>query len=194
MNCQPAVLLENSNGIYQIALNDVLFQRRIIQCVGTIDDDMAAALVGQIKYLSAESDEPITMYINSPGGSVDAGLMVIDAMKAARCPVHTVNLAMAASMASLIFMCGAKGHRLSLPHATVMLHDPLISGGISGSALCVYDTSQRLMQTRETLAGIIAESAGKTLEEVYGVTSKDTYFKLQEAIEWGICDGELTEL
>ena len=120
MNCQPAVLLENSNGIYQIALNDVLFQRRIIQCVGTIDDDMAAALVGQIKYLSAESDEPITMYINSPGGSVDAGLMVIDAMKAARCPVHTVNLAMAASMASLIFMCGAKGHRLSLPHATVM--------------------------------------------------------------------------
>lgn len=192
---EGTIIRETHDGISRISLCDNHLNNRELLCIGEINTDMAMSLISQLRYLAAkDADHAITMYINSPGGSVDAGLAIIDAMRGVKCPVHTVNVATAASMAALVFMCGARGHRYAFPHATVMCHDPLIPGGLGGSALSIYDASQRLMQKRESLAGIIAECTGKTLEEVYAITAKDTYFSAEEAVEWGICDSILTDL
>lgn len=192
---EGAIIRETHDGLSRITLCDNHLMQREIYCIGEINRDMAISLISQLRYLATEdADHPIVMYIDSPGGSVDAGLALVDAMRSVKCPVYTVNVATAASMAALVFMSGEHGHRLSFAHATVMCHDPLIPGGVGGSALSIYDTSQRLMKKRETLAGIISECTGKSLEEVYSITAKDTFFDATEAIEWGICDGIITDL
>ena len=125
------------------------------------------------------------MYINSPGGSVSDGLALYDVMAGISCPIRTVCVGMAASMGSLLFAAGNK--RDMLPHATVMIHDPLTTG-ISGSALSVDQASRRLMETREITASILADHTGHTIEEVYEKTRQDSYFNAEEAVAWHLAD------
>ena len=148
-----------------------MFQRREVWLTGEITSEVADAVISQILHLDAEDpDAEITMYIDSPGGSVTAGLSIYDVMQAVSADIHTVCVGTAASMAAVLFAAGDR--REILRHGEVMIHDPLVSGGISGSALTVQDKSDRLMAKRKVLSGILAEHTGKNIKQIYKVTSQ----------------------
>ena len=183
----PAIIRETSEGTARIPIADMMFQRREIWLTGEITSEVADAVISQILHLDAEDpDAEITMYIDSPGGSVTAGLSIYDVMQAVSADIHTVCIGTAASMAAVLFAAGDR--REILRHGEVMIHDPLVSGGISGSALTVQDKSNRLMEKRKVLSGILAEHTGKSVKQIYKVTAKDTYFGAEEAVAFGLAD------
>lgn len=189
----PNIIRETSEGLNQIPIQDILFQRREVECIGEITEDSVAALILQLRYLHHEAPEQeITMYINSPGGEVSSGLALYDVMKAIQCPIRTVCVGTAASMAAILFLSGDK--RDMLAHSKVMIHDPLIPGGIGGSALKVDAVARNLMQTRQTIADIISRHTGKSLEDVLAKTASDSYFDAEQAVEWGLADRIIHEL
>ena len=189
----PSILKETANGIVAVNLIDDMFEQRQINLVSQIDADVVNSTINQMRYLARiNPDAAITLYINSPGGSVSDGLALYDVMKSLPCPVNTVCMGMAASMASLLFVAGA--HREMLPHSRLMVHDPLISGGLGGSALSIKAVSDDLMRTREIAATILSENTGLSMEEVYQLTSKDTYLEAEEAIEHGFADAIVTSI
>lgn len=183
----PAVLERTSEGVHRYALQDAMLQNRAIDCVGEITPETVNALILQLRYLQSEDEgKEITLYINSPGGEVSSGLALYDVMQAVKCPVRTVCVGTAASMAALIFAAGSQ--RDMLPHARLMIHDPLISGGLGGSALHIDSVSRDLMRTREITADLLARHSGHTLAEVYEKTARDTYFDADGAVAWGLAD------
>lgn len=189
----PRVIRETSQGIEYIPITDLMLQRREVWLNGEIDSSMADAVISQILYLDAEQPgKEITLYIDSGGGSVSAGLAIYDVMQAVQSSIRTVCIGMAASMAAVIFSAGNR--REILRHGEVMIHDPLVSGGISGSALTVQDKSQRLMQLRKILCGILAQHTGKTLKQIYTMTAKDTYFAAEDAVKYGLADTVVEKL
>ena len=189
----PNIIRETSEGLNQIPIQDILFQRREVECIGEITEDSVAALILQLRYLHHEAPEQeITMYINSPGGEVSSGLALYDVMKAIQCPIRTVCVGTAASMAAILFLSGDK--RDMLAHSKVMIHDPLIPGGIGGSALKVDAVARNLMQTRQTIANIISRHTGKSLEDVLAKTASDSYFDAEQAVKWGLADRIIHEL
>lgn len=183
----PTIIRETSEGTARIPIADMMFQRREVWLTGEITSEVADAVISQILHLDAEDpDAEITMYIDSPGGSVTAGLSIYDVMQAVSADIHTVCVGTAASMAAVLFAAGDR--REILRHGEVMIHDPLVSGGISGSALTVQDKSDRLMAKRKVLSGILAEHTGKSVKQIYKVTAKDTYFGAEEAVAFGLAD------
>lgn len=189
----PCIIKETSEGTTRIPILDEMFQRREIQCTGEINRESVYSMILQLRYLQAQDPEKeITIYINSPGGSVADGLALIDTMAALRCPIRTVCMGTAASMAALIFVSG--NERDIMPHARVMIHDPLISGGVGGSALKLDAIARDLMRTREITAQILSDYTGHSIEEVYEKTANDTYFSAKEAMEWGLADHIIHEI
>lgn len=189
----PCILRESAEGTVRIPIEDEMFQRREIQCVGEINRETVNAMILQLRYLQAQDDAgEITIFVNSPGGNVSDGLALLDTMAALRCPTRTVCMGMAASMGALIFASGNK--RDIVPHARVMIHDPLISGGIGGSALKLDAIAKDLMRTREITAQILADCTGHTTEEIYERTAQDTYFTSKEALEFGLADRIIHEI
>lgn len=189
----PCIIRETSEGTTRVPLLDEMFQRREIQCTGEINRESVYSMILQLRYLQAQDPEKeITIYINSPGGSVADGLALIDTMAALRCPIRTVCMGTAASMAALIFVSG--NERDIMPHARVMIHDPLTSGGVGGSALKLDAIAKDLMRTREITAQILSDYTGHSIEEVYEKTANDTYFSAKEAMEWGLADHIIHEI
>lgn len=189
----PVIIKETSTGYLKTSIADELFKKREIQCIGEITDELVYSLILQLRYLQADNPkEEIVIHINSPGGEVASGLALYDVMKAISCPVRTVCEGTAASMAAILFLSGNK--REMLPHAKVMIHDPLIHGKIGGNALQIERISKDLLKTREIIGTIIAEHTGKTLDEVYEKTAVDSYFDAEECIKWGLADGIVTEI
>ena len=189
----PAVIQETSEGTARIPIADMMFQRREIWLTGEITSEVADAVIAQILHLDAEDPtSEITLYINSPGGSVTAGLAIYDVMQAVTANIRTVCVGTAASMAAVLFASGDR--RGILRHGEVMIHDPLVSGGISGSALAVQDKSDRLMAKRKVLSGILAQHTGKNIKQIYKVTAKDTYFGAEEAVAFGLADAVIEKM
>ena len=189
----PAIIRETSEGTARIPIADMMFQRREVWLTGEITSEVADAVISQILHLDAEDpDAEITMYIDSPGGSVTAGLSIYDVMQAVSADIHTVCVGTAASMAAVLFAAGDR--REILRHGEVMIHDPLVSGGISGSALAVQDKSDRLMAKRKVLSGILAQHTGKNIKQIYKVTAKDTYFGAEEAVAFGLADAVIEKM
>lgn len=183
----PNIIRETCEGTACIPIRDALFQRREIYCTGEIDSETANSIIVQLHFLSLKNPgEEITMYINSPGGEISSGLAVYDTMQAIACPVRTICVGMAASMAAVLFTAGTK--REILPHARIMIHDPLISGGIGGSALKIDQTARNIMRLRKVQAKILAKHTGHTVQEVYAKTATDSYFDAGEAVSWGLAD------
>lgn len=189
----PEIIRESANGIRLIPIQDEMLQRREIECVGDITQNSVYGLILQLRHLQHEDPgAEITIYINSPGGEVQSGLALYDVMQAVSCPIRTVCVGRAASMAALLFIAGDT--REMLTHARVMIHDPLIAGGIGGSALTVDAVAKDLMKTRQTSAEIIARHSGHSIDEVYEMTAKDTYFDADEAVAWGLADRIITTI
>lgn len=189
----PCILKETSEGTMRCTIQDEMFKRREVECTGDITRESADSLILQLRYLQAEEpDGQITMYINSPGGDVSSGLALYDVMQAVTCPIRTVCVGMAASMAAILFISGDR--RDMLPHARVMIHDPSLAGGAGGNALTIYNLGMDLMKIRRINGEIIAGHTNKKLEEVLEKTSADSYFDANEAVEFGLADGIINKI
>ena len=190
----PNIIKETYNGYFAHTIQDEMLMHREVECVGPIDEDSVNSLILQLRYLERQdSDREITIYINSPGGEISSGLALYDIMRACRCPIRTVCMGMAASMGAVLFAAG--DNREMLEHSRVMIHDPLIAGnGIKGSAVYLDSQVKDLMNTREIIAGILAEHTHRTKEEILEYTARDTYFYAEEAIEFGLADRIITQL
>lgn len=189
----PLVMQETSDGLRLYDIRDEMLASREIEITGAIDAGSVSTAIRCLLHLQKEDQQlPITLYINSPGGEVQSGLALYDVMQAISCPVHTVCLGMAASMAALLFIAGSD--RGMLPHSRVMIHDPLIGGGIGGSALSVKARADDLMRIRDITAQVLSQHTGMSLDKVFELTAQDTYFEAEEAIEAGLADRIITSL
>jgi len=153
-----------------------------------INDKVAEKVVRQLIYMDGLSSEPITMYINSPGGVITSGLAIYDAARAVKSPVATVICGLAASMGSFLAATGAKGMRYAWPHAKVLIHQPLISGEIYGQATDIKIHAEEMLRTRALLNSIYAEVTGRSLEEIVQDTDRDHYLTAEEARAYGLLD------
>lgn len=186
INYAPNIIKESSRGLERYSLLDSMFARRIINCVTEIDENSCNSMIAQLLELEYQDpDAEITIMINSPGGSVQDGMCLIDIIKGLSCPVRTVCTGMAASMASLLFSVGNK--REMLKSSRLMIHDPRIQQ-TGGTALELQTISENIMKTRTMTAEILAEASGKSVKEILKLTSKDTFFTAEEAVKFGLAD------
>ena len=186
----PRIIKKTSDGIYTVAIQDEMLLDRKITLIGEIEASSASSAIKQLLHLESEDPmTPITMLVSGPGGSIDSGMAIYDVMQGVSCPVNTVCMGTAASMSAVIFAAGAK--RSILPHGRVMIHDPLMTS-IGGSATSIKETAENLMNTRQTMAEILAAHTGRTVDEVLEKTSSDTWFDAREAVEFGLAD-EITK-
>lgn len=183
----PSVFEESSNGINIIPIQTKHFTNRKLFLTGEVTDEMAIDFVSSFQYL-AQSSEPVDIYINSLGGSVNAGLVIYDLIQSAPFEVNLYCFGMAASMGAIILTGGKKGHRFILPHSKVMIHEPLIEGGMGGSATSIKKTSDSILETKDILNNILVKHTSKTLDEINEATSFDNYMNAEEAIKFGLCD------
>lgn len=184
----PSVEVESANGTREVSLSTRHLMNRRIFLTGEINSELADAFLSQLLYLQEDSEESVTIYINSPGGEVNAGLMIYDAIQASPLKINMVCSGMAASMAAIIFAGGQKGRRFILKHSKVMIHEPLIAGGVGGSATSIKNISDSILETRKIVNDILAHHTGKKLEEIDEATAFDNYMNAEEAIKFGICD------
>ena len=154
-----------------------------------INDVTASLVVAQLLHLEGQDPEKdISLYINSPGGSITAGMAIYDTMNYIKCDVSTICIGMAASMGAFLLSSGAKGKRFALPNAEIMIHQPLIGGGLSGQATDIQIHTNHLMRTKEKMNRILAQNTGKTYEEVQRDTERDNFMYAEEAKEYGLVD------
>lgn len=184
----PSVEVESANGTREVALVTRHLMNRKIFLTGQIDNQMANDFVSQFMYLESESSDPITIYINSPGGEVNAGLLIYDVLQGTNLQVNMVCVGIAASMAAVLLAGGQEGRRYILPHSKVMIHEPLLMNGVGGSATSIKHISESILETKDMVNGILAEHTGKSLEEINEATRYDNYMNADEAIEFGMCD------
>ena len=183
----PMVVEKTGGGERAYDIYSRLLKDRIVFVSGEIEDEMANAIVAQLLFLQAEdSKKEISMYINSPGGSVTAGLAILDTMRMVKCPVATYCVGQAASMGAILLSAGEKGKRHALPNARIMIHQPW--GGAQGKASDIEITAKEILRLKEILNGILADASGKTLEEVTKDTDRDHFMSAEEAKNWGIVD------
>ena len=174
---------ERSYDIYSRLLND-----RIVFLSEEVNDVTASLVVAQLLYLEAQdADKEISLYINSPGGSVTAGMAIYDTMQYIKCDVSTICLGMAASMGAFLLAGGAKGKRFALPHSTIMIHQP--SGGAQGQATEIQIVADHIAQTKRTLNELLAANTGQPIEVVERDTDRDNYMTAEEAKAYGLIDG-----
>ncbi|MBQ8514891.1 MAG: ATP-dependent Clp endopeptidase proteolytic subunit ClpP [Ruminococcus sp.] len=179
---------ERSYDIYSRLLND-----RIIMLCDQVNDATASVVVAQLLYLeSQDMEKDICLYINSPGGSITAGMAIYDTMQYIKCDVSTICIGMAASMGAFLLSSGAKGKRIALPHSEIMIHQPLISGGLSGQCTDIKIHSDHLIRTRQRMNEILAANTGRTVEEIARDTERDNYMYADEAKEYGLIDKVIT--
>ncbi len=185
----PAVEAESCNGVNVVPLRTRHFSNGRLFLTGEVTEDMANDFVSQMLYL-VEKGEPVEIYINSPGGSVNAGLVIYDMIQACaeKIDIDLYCVGLAASMGAVILAGGKKGHRFILPHSKVMIHEPLIAGGMGGSATSIKKTADSILETKAVTNGILAKHTGKTMEEIDEATSFDNFMNAEEAVKFGICD------
>ncbi|MCH5267739.1 MAG: ATP-dependent Clp protease proteolytic subunit [Lachnospiraceae bacterium] len=160
--------------------------RRVVHLVGEVTDEMAASIIAQLLHLDAMSAEDIQLYINSPGGSVSAGMAIYDTMQLIKSDVATVCVGKAASMGAVLLSGGAKGKRSMLRHSEVMIHQP--SGGMNGQATDIVITAEHIKKIKQMLNEILAENCGKDISELAEDTERDFWITAEEAVEYGITD------
>lgn len=187
MSFVPYVIEQTSRGERSYDIFSRLLNDRIIMLNGEVNDASASVVIAQMLYLEGQDpDKDINFYINSPGGSVSAGMAIYDTMQYIKCDVSTICMGMAASMGAFLLSAGAKGKRLALPNSEIMIHQPL--GGAKGQATEILIAAKHIERTRENLNRILAENTGKSIEEIAKDTERDNFMTAQEAFEYGIVD------
>lgn len=183
----PMVVEQTSRGERSYDIYSRLMQDRIVLLGGEVNDDSANLIVAQLLFLQAQdAKKPVSMYINSPGGSVTAGLAIYDTMQFISCPVHTYCIGQAASMGAVLLTAGEKGHRFALPNARIMIHQPW--GGAEGKASDIEITCQEILRLKQKLNEILAAHSGQPMEQVVHDTDRDHFMGAEEARAWGLID------
>lgn len=183
----PYVITQNARGERSYDIFSRLLEERIVFLADQVTDDTASIVIAQLLHLEAEDpNKDISLYINSPGGSVTAGMAIYDTMQYIKCDVSTICIGMAASMGAFLLAGGAKGKRYALPNSEIMIHQP--SGGAQGQASEIQIVAEQILKTKEKLNRIIAENTGQPIEKVAKDTDRDNYMTADEAKEYGIVD------
>ena len=187
MNLVPTVIEQSSQGERAYDIYSRLLKDRIIMVSGEVNDDMANAIIAQLLFLDAQdSEKDIYMYINSPGGSVSAGLAIYDTMNFVNADVQTIVMGMAASMAAFLLSSGSKGKRYALPNSEIMIHQPL--GGAEGQATEIKIAAEHILKTKKKLNKILAANTKQKLEKIEQDTERDYFLEADEAKNYGLID------
>ena len=191
MSLVPYVLESTSRGERSYDIFSRLLNDRIIMLCEEVNDASASLVVAQLLYLEGQDpDKDISLYINSPGGSVTAGLAIYDTMQYIKCDVSTICIGMAASMGAFLLSSGAKGKRLALPNSEIMIHQPM--GGMQGQVTDIKIHAERYLRIKENLNKMLADNTGKPLEIIQRDTERDNFMSAQEAMEYGLIDKVIT--
>ncbi|MBQ9078751.1 MAG: ATP-dependent Clp endopeptidase proteolytic subunit ClpP [Ruminococcus sp.] len=185
----PYVVEQTSRGERSYDIFSRLLNDRIIMLSDQVNDATASLVVAQLLYLESQDPEKdISLYINSPGGSITSGMAIHDTMQYIKCDVSTICIGMAASMGAFLLAAGTKGKRFALPNSEIMIHQPLISGGLSGQCTDIKIHSDHLVRIRQKMNEMLAANTGKSLEQIQLDTERDNYMTAQEAMEYGLVD------
>ena len=192
MNYVPIVVEQSSRGERSYDIYSRLLKERIIFLGEEVNDVSASVIVAQLLFLEADDpDKDIQLYINSPGGSVTAGMMIYDTMQYIKCDVSTICMGMAASMGAFLLASGTKGKRFALPNAEIMIHQPLIGGqggGLSGQTTDIKIHAEHMVYIRDKMNRMLSEYTGQPLEKIQQDTERDNYLTAQQAKEYGLID------
>ena len=192
MTLIPYVVEQTSRGERSYDIFSRLLNDRIIMLNGQVDDASASVIIAQLLFLEGQDpDKDISFYINSPGGSVSAGLAIYDTMQYIKCDVSTICMGMAASMGAFLLSSGAKGKRYALPNSEIMIHQPL--GGAQGQASDIIIHANHIKRTRSNLNKILSENTGKPIEIIEQDTERDNFMTAEEAAEYGLIDKVITK-
>ncbi|MBQ1410837.1 MAG: ATP-dependent Clp endopeptidase proteolytic subunit ClpP [Oscillospiraceae bacterium] len=187
MSLGPYVVEQTSRGERSYDIFSRLLNDRIVMLSEEVNDTTASLIVAQLLYLEAQDpDKDIQFYINSPGGVITSGMAIYDTMQYIKCDVSTICIGMAASMGAFLLSAGAKGKRMALPNAEIMIHQP--SGGAQGQATDIQIQARRILSMKQKLNQILANNTGKPLEQIAADTERDNFMSAQEAMEYGIID------
>ena len=186
MNLVPVVIEKSNLGERSYDIYSRLLKDRIIILNGEINDDSSNIVVAQLLYLDSLNNEDISIYINSPGGSITSGMAIYDTMNFVKSDVSTICIGMSASMAAFILTCGTKGKRYILPNSEVMIHQPL--GGTQGQATDIKIATDRIMKLKNRLNSILAKQTGKSLKKITNDTERDYFMNSNEALSYGLVD------
>ena len=186
MNLVPVIVDKDTSSERSYDIFSRLLKDRIILLSGEIDDTMSNIIVSELLYLDSLNHDDINLYINSPGGSITAGMAIMDTMNFIKSDVSTICLGMAASMGAFLLSCGKKGKRYILPNAEIMIHQPL--GGVQGQATEIKIVAERILKLKEKLNKILAKNTGKDLKTITTDTERDYFLDSKEALEYGIVD------
>ena len=187
----PYVIEQTSKGERSYDIFSRLLKDRIIFLAEDVNPTSASLVVAQLLFLESEDpDREISLYINSPGGSITDGMAIVDTMNYIKCPVSTICVGMAASMGAVLLACGQKGKRYATPNAEILIHQPLIGGeGLSGQTTEIKIHADHMVRTREKLNKILSERTGQSLETIMKDTERDNYMTAEEALKYGLIDG-----
>ncbi len=192
MSFVPYVIEQTSRGERSYDIFSRLLNDRIIMLNGEVNDASASVVIAQMLYLEGQDpDKDINFYINSPGGSVSAGMAIYDTMQYIKCDVSTICMGLAASMGAFLLSAGAKGKRLALPNSEIMIHQPL--GGTQGQATEILIHARHIEKTRANLNRILSENTGKPLEQIEKDTERDNFMTAEEACDYGLVDKVITK-
>ncbi|KGI77600.1 ATP-dependent Clp endopeptidase proteolytic subunit ClpP [Oleiagrimonas soli] len=193
LNLVPMVVEQTSRGERSYDIYSRLLKERVVFLVGPVDDNVANLIVAQLLFLESENpDKDISLYINSPGGSVTAGLAIYDTMQFIKPDVSTICVGQAASMGALLLTAGAAGKRYSLPHSRIMIHQPW-AGGISGQATDIEIHAREILTMRERLNDILAKHTGKAVDDIARDTERDRFMSSAEASDYGLIDSVIEQ-
>ena len=188
----PYVVEQTSRGERSYDIFSRLLKDRIIFLSEDVNHVTASLVVAQLLFLESEDpDKEICLYINSPGGSITDGMAIVDTINYIKCPVSTICVGMAASMGAVLLACGEKGKRYATPNAEVMIHQPLISGGLSGQTTEIKIHADHMVKTREKLNKLLSEKTGQSLDVIERDTERDNYMTAEQALAYGLIDGIL---
>ncbi len=191
LNLIPMVVEQTSRGERAYDIYSRLLKERVVFMVGPVEDYMANVIIAQLLFLESENpDKEISLYINSPGGTITAGMAIYDTMQFIKPPVSTLCIGQAASMGAVLLASGEKGKRYCLPHSRVMIHQPL--GGFQGQATDIEIHAREILKIREQLNGIMAGHTGQSIERINEDTERDRFLGPEEAVEYGLIDQILT--
>lgn len=194
MSYVPYVIEQTGRGERSYDIYSRLLSDRIIFLGQEVNDDLAKLVIAQMLFLEAQdSEKDIQLYINSPGGSISAGLAVYDTMQYMKCDVSTICLGLAASFGAFLLAGGKKGKRMALPNAEIMIHQPAIHGnGVQGQATDIKIVSDHIQDSKKRLNELLAQNTGRTVEEIQSATERDKYLSAAEALEFGLIDKIIT--
>ena len=188
----PYVVEQTSKGERSYDIFSRLLKDRIIFLSEDVNSASASLVVAQLLFLESEDpDKEISLYINSPGGSITDGMAIVDTINYIKCPVSTICVGMAASMGAVLLASGAKGKRFATPNAEILIHQPLISGGLSGQTTEIKIHADHMVRTREKLNKLLSERTGQSLETIEKDTERDNYMTAEQALEYGLIDAIL---